>query len=58
MADALTLESYDPTDPDPWLALYLDRTLPIAPVAKRALLRDNASTSRQFVMPLVRPSRD
>ena len=53
--DTLSLDSYDPADPDPWLALYLDRTLPIAMVAKRALLRDNASVSRQFVMPLVRP---
>ena len=55
MSDALALESYDPADPDPWLALYLDRTLPIAPVAKRALLRDNGSASRQFLMPMVRP---
>ena len=53
--DMLSLDSYDAADPDPWLALYLDRTLPIAMVAKRALLRDNNSTSRQFVMPLVRP---
>ena len=52
---ALTLADYDPADPDPWLALNLDRTLPIAPAAKAALLRDNASASRQFVMPLVRP---
>ena len=51
----LTIADYDPRDPDPWLALNLDRTLPIAPVAKAALLRDNGSVSRQFVMPLVRP---
>ena len=51
----LSITDYDPSDPDPWLALYLDRTLPIAPVAKAALLRDNGSVSRQFVMPLVRP---
>ena len=56
MSDAaLTLDAYDPADPDPWMALNLDRTLPIAAVAKRALLRDNASSSRQFLMPLVRP---
>ena len=51
----LSIADYDPRDPDPWLALNLDRTLPIAPVAKAALLRDNGSVSRQFVMPLVRP---
>ena len=29
------LSQYDPHDPDPWLALYLDQGLPIAPeVAK------------------------
>lgn len=51
----LSLADYDPRDPDPWLALNLDKTLPIAPSAKEALLRDNASGSRQFLMPLVRP---
>ena len=51
----LSLTDYDPRDPDPWLALSLDKTLPIAPGAKEALLRDTASASRQFLMPLVRP---
>ena len=40
----LSLADYDPKDPDPWLALNLDKTLPIAPAAKEALLRDNASS--------------
>ena len=52
---ALTIDRYDPADPDPWLALNLDRTLPIHPVAKAALLRDTGSKSREFLMPLVRP---
>lgn len=51
----LTLDQWDAADPDPWLALNLDRTLPIAPEAKEALLRDTASASRQFLLPLVRP---
>lgn len=56
MSDAtLSLESYDRADPDPWLALALDRVLPISQSAKQALLRDNASRSRQFLLPLVRP---
>ncbi len=55
MSDRLDLASYDPRDPDPGLALMLDRTLPIDPVAKSALLRDAATPSRQFVLPLVRP---
>ena len=41
----LTIADYDPRDPDPWLALNLDRTLPIAPVAKAALLRDNGRSA-------------
>ena len=41
------LAKYDPRDPDPWLALYLDQGLPIAPEAKSALLRGNRSWSRR-----------
>lgn len=56
MSDAApTLESYDPADPDPWLALMLDRTLPITRNAKAMLLRDAGTRSRQFLLPLVRP---
>lgn len=42
-------------DPDPWLALSLDKVLPISPEAKAALIRDQSSRSRQFLLPLVRP---
>ena len=42
-------------DPDPWEALATDRFLPIAPAAKQALVRDQQSASRQFVLPLIRP---
>lgn len=52
-ADAIA--AYDARDPDPWLALYLDRTLPIAEEAKRLLLVSQGSRSRQFLLPLVRP---
>ncbi|MGV3481204.1 MAG: DUF6999 family protein [Sphingobium sp.] len=53
--DRLDPTSYDPRDPDPWLALMLDRSLPFAPDAKAALIRDQASRSRQFLLPIVRP---
>jgi hypothetical protein len=53
--DRLDPASYDPRDPDPWLALMLDRSLPFAPQAKAALIRDQASPSRQFLLPIVRP---
>jgi hypothetical protein len=46
---------HDPNDPDPWLALALDRSLPFEPIAKAALIRDQSSRCRQFVLPLVRP---
>ena len=49
------LSSHDPRDPDPWLALMLDRSLPLAAEAKAALIRDQQSRSRQFLLPLVRP---
>ncbi|MGB3723825.1 MAG: hypothetical protein WA979_13545, partial [Pacificimonas sp.] len=55
MSKPATLDAYDPRDPDPWLALGMDKTLPIAPEAKAALVRDTGSCSRQFLLPLVRP---
>ena len=46
---------HDPNDPDPRLALALDRSLPFEPIAKAALIRDQSSRCRQFLLPLVRP---
>jgi len=46
---------FDPKDPDPWLALYLDQSLPIDPVAKEALLVGNRSVSRRWIFPVARP---
>lgn len=45
----------DPKDPNPWLALYLDQSLPIDADAKRALLEGAASWSRQWLFNIVRP---
>lgn len=52
--DFETLE-HDPQDPNPWLALYLDRSTPIDRRVKEAWLRDSSSRCRQFVLPIVRP---
>jgi hypothetical protein len=52
---ALDRAAHDPRDPDPWLAMMLDRSLPFAADAKTALIRDQASRSRQFLLPVVRP---
>jgi hypothetical protein len=46
---------HDQRDPDPWLALYLDQSVPMADDAKRAWLVDLSSPSRQFLLPLARP---
>src|ERR1700712_5728629 len=46
---------HDERDPDPWLALYLEGSVPMAEVAKRAWLTDLSSRNRQFVLPLARP---
>lgn len=46
---------HDRRDPSPWLALYLDQSVPMDPHAKRAWLEDVSSRNRQFVLPLTRP---
>jgi hypothetical protein len=46
---------HDPQDPNPWLALYLDTSLPLSDEVKAALLANNSSRSRQFLLPLIRP---
>jgi hypothetical protein len=46
---------FDPKDPSPWLALYLDASLPLSDEVKGALLDSASSRSRQFLLPLVRP---
>lgn len=51
----LRASHYDPKDPDPWLALKLDQSLPIDPDAKGALLRGAASWSRRWMFNIIRP---
>ena len=53
--DGLGGAAFDPRDPDPWLALYLDRSLPIDEDAKRALVLGNRSPSRRWLFPVARP---
>ncbi|CAN7406634.1 hypothetical protein LJR219_002556 [Phenylobacterium sp. LjRoot219] len=53
---AFDLAGYDPRDPDPWLALYLDQGMPLAPEAKLALLKGNRTWSRRWLFPIVRPA--
>src|SRR5258708_8987206 len=46
---------YNPKDPNPWLALSLDMSLPCSDEVKAALLSNSGSKSRQFLLPLIRP---
>jgi len=46
---------HDPRDPDTWLALYLDQSIPLDEDAKLALLRSMRRTSRKGLLPFMRP---
>lgn len=46
---------HDPKDPNPWVALALDKSLPLQKEAKEALLRSQKTWCRQFVLPVIRP---
>lgn len=46
---------HNPLDPNPWVALYRDSSVPFYPHSKAAILIDSGSWSRQFVLPIIRP---
>lgn len=48
-------KEFDPRDPSPWLALYLDQSTPLPDHVKKAWLADSETPSRQFMLPFVRP---
>ncbi len=48
-------KKHNSKDPDPWLALYLDRSLPIPDLVKAAFLKGQSSFTRRALLPLVRP---
>lgn len=48
-------EEFDPRDPNPWLALYVDQSTPLPDHVKKAWLADSETSSRQFLLPFVRP---
>ncbi len=53
--EELESTGHDLNDPDPWLAMYLDRSIRMDDAAKAALLISMRSRSRQFFLPLIRP---
>ncbi len=48
-------QEHDPRDPNPWFAVYLDGSIPIADDVKLAWLEGESSKSRQFLLPVMRP---
>ncbi len=48
------IENHDPRDPNPWLAMYLDNSIPINNKTKVALMRDNDSKSGTYLQPIIR----
>ncbi len=51
--DNLDINKHDDRDPNPWLALYLDNSIPINKKTKQALMRDNNSKSVRYLLPFV-----
>lgn len=55
MPETFDYKNHDLTNPDPWLALALDQSTFFDQPAKEALLRNNATWSRTFMLPIIRP---
>ena len=49
----LDLSEHDERDPNPWLALFLDDSIPINQRTKLVLMRDNSSKSVRYLLPFV-----
>ncbi|MCF6351013.1 MAG: hypothetical protein L3J23_08315 [Flavobacteriaceae bacterium] len=47
------ISKHDSRDPNPWLALYLDTSIPMNENTKRVLMTDNNSKSVRFLLPLI-----
>jgi len=41
-------------DPNPWLAMYLDNSIPINERTKLSLMRDNNSRSARYLLPIIK----
>ncbi|MDQ3191011.1 MAG: hypothetical protein M3Q58_05405 [Bacteroidota bacterium] len=48
------LDSHDSRDPNPWLALYMDSSIPINNKTKQALMNDNNSKSAVYLLPFIK----
>ncbi len=50
------IDNHDERDPNPWLAMYLDLSIPINNTTKLSLMRDNDSKSAKYFLPLIKVS--
>jgi hypothetical protein len=46
---------HDKNDPNPFLAIYLDQSIPFNAEAKAIYLKDCSSKTRQYLLPILRP---
>lgn len=53
MNNEFDLKNHDVRDPNPWLAMYLDSSIPINSATKKALMRDNNSKSARYLLPFI-----
>ncbi|MBN4062367.1 MAG: hypothetical protein COA57_15415 [Flavobacteriales bacterium] len=53
MPNLLDISIHDKRDPNPWLAMYLDSSIPINNRTKQALMHDNNSKSARYLLPLI-----
>ncbi len=51
--EEFNIDNHDTRDPNPWLAMYLDSSVPINQATKQALMRDNDSRSARYLLPLI-----
>ena len=51
--EKIDISTHDERDPNPWLALFLDDSIPINQKTKMALMRDNASKSTRYLLPFI-----
>ncbi|MDF2670989.1 MAG: hypothetical protein K0R67_3295 [Paenibacillus sp.] len=54
-ADYFNSMQHNKDDPNPFLAVFLDQSIPFNEEAKAAYLKDCSSKSRQFLLPVLRP---
>lgn len=54
-ADYFKSMQHNKQDPNPFLAIFLDQSIPFNEEAKAAYLKDCSSKSRQFLLPILKP---